>query len=69
MTKPRVYKMSDKEAISRRLKQRPPYIWILTEMGAAKLLEPVGNWVGPVLTGINGRMQVEPQYCGRVSNY
>jgi hypothetical protein len=69
MTKPRVYKQSDKEAISRRLKHRPPYIWILSEHGPAKILEPWGIWNGPILVGVNGRMVVEPRYHGRIRNY
>jgi len=69
MTKPRVYKMSEVDSISRRLRQHPPYIWVLTEQGPAKILDPVGNWFGPVLFGINGKMEVEPRYCGTISNY
>jgi hypothetical protein len=57
MSKPRIYKQTDRRSILRRLSQRPEYIWIDTPVGAVKIIKPIlmiSGWS----FGVEGRCEV-----------
>jgi len=65
MTKPIIYHWrSDRDAILRRLKQHPKYMWFDCGMGTVRMLRPFVDG-----DKIYGRVEVSnPRYVGRVSN-
>ena len=69
MRKHKVYSLNDAESLGRALRRKPKSIWIRTEQGDVRILNPrleISGWSW----GVAGDVEVQmPRYCATVKNY